>query len=188
MVGLAETAASTCLVRSHGGIGRAFQVEQLLDGENRLALQTEGSDFLTLWGLSAKDGGELLDLPCLSSNHIWGTSTHYGVEACRAAITKEIAGVFAVYGIGVDARHLGLIADYMTFYGGYRPMNRAGMRDIASPCLQMSFETTAAFLVQAALDGKADKLKSPSGRIVVGQPITSGTGSFDLMLPVEVAA
>ena len=36
-----------------------------------------------------------------------------GVEAARQAITREIKGVFNVYGIGVDPRHLGLIADYM---------------------------------------------------------------------------
>jgi DNA-directed RNA polymerase I subunit RPA1 len=36
-----------------------------------------------------------------------------GVEAARNAIIKEIANVFSVYGIGVDFRHLSLIADYM---------------------------------------------------------------------------
>ncbi|KAG5175481.1 putative DNA-directed RNA polymerase I subunit RPA1 [Tribonema minus] len=187
MVGIAEAAAATSVVRSHGKIGRSFLVEQLIGGENRMALQTEGADFATLWALGPREGGTLLDLPQLASNHIYGMLMSYGVEACRAAITKEIAAVFAVYGIGVDARHLGLIADYMTFYGGYRAMNRIGMKDIASPFLQMSFETTASFLVQAALDSKVEKLKSPSARIVMGQVGDFGTGQFDLMVPVEVA-
>eukprot|EP00611_Tribonema_gayanum_P024980 TRINITY_DN5599_c0_g1_i6.p1 TRINITY_DN5599_c0_g1~~TRINITY_DN5599_c0_g1_i6.p1 ORF type:complete len:1786 (-),score=636.59 TRINITY_DN5599_c0_g1_i6:85-4983(-) len=187
MVGIAEAAAATSVVRSHGKIGRSFLVEQLIGGENRMALQTEGADFATLWALGPREGGTLLDLPQLASNHIYGMLMSYGVEACRAAITKEIAAVFAVYGIGVDARHLGLIADYMTFYGGYRAMNRIGMKDISSPFLQMSFETTASFLVQAALDSKVEKLKSPSARIVMGQVGDFGTGQFDLMVPVEVA-
>lgn len=38
----------------------------------------------------------------------------YGVEACRATVVKEVSGVFGAYGIGVDPRHLSLIADFMT--------------------------------------------------------------------------
>ncbi len=34
--------------------------------------------------------------------------------------------MFDVYGIGVDTRHLSLVADYMTQHGDYRPMNRMG--------------------------------------------------------------
>ncbi len=32
-----------------------------------------------------------------------------------AAIVREIRAVFDVYGISIDVRHLGLVADYMTF-------------------------------------------------------------------------
>ena len=34
----------------------------------------------------------------------------------RAAILREMSGVFGVYSIKVDARHLELIADYMVGY------------------------------------------------------------------------
>ena len=61
----------------------------------------------------------------------------YGVEAARAAIAREIRTVFGVYGITVDPRHLFLIADYMTFSGGYRPMNRYGMDACGSPYHQV---------------------------------------------------
>ncbi len=37
----------------------------------------------------------------------------YGIEMARAAIVKEMSGVFRVYSIEVDIRHLELIADYM---------------------------------------------------------------------------
>lgn len=62
-------------------------------------------------------------------------------------------GVFAVYGIDVNARHLSLIADFMTRTGSYLPMSRMGMNECASPYLQMSFETTSTFLVKAASEG-----------------------------------
>ena len=74
--------------------------------------------------------------------------------------------MFGVYGISVDARHLGLIADYMTLdvrphphscvalahaclvlQGGYRALNRLGMRSNTSPFQKMSFETSVTFLL-----------------------------------------
>lgn len=38
---------------------------------------------------------------------------HYGIEAARDNIIKELCAVFSVYGITIDHRHLSLIADYM---------------------------------------------------------------------------
>ena len=61
--------------------------------------------------------------------------------------------MFGVYGIDVNARHLSLIADYMTRTGSYKAMNRLGMNECASPFLQMSFETTSTFLTKAAAEG-----------------------------------
>ena len=40
------------------------------------------------------------------------------------ALISEINEVFGAYGIKVDARHLSLIADYVTQHGVYRPFNR----------------------------------------------------------------
>ena len=52
------------------------------------------------------------------------------IEACRASIVKEINAVFDSYSISVDKRHLGLIADYITYQGVYRSFNRVGMEVI----------------------------------------------------------
>ena len=101
------------------------------------------------------------------------------------SIVKEIQGVFAVYGIDVNFRHLSLIADYMTRNGRYMPMNRAGMQECPSPFLQMSFETTAEFLTKAAIEGLTDSQTSPSARIVLGSTVKHGTGSMELMVPLQ---
>ena len=183
MVGLVQQALAATQVRHYPGISRAFVVDA--PGGEGFALQTEGCRLATMWSLPSGDGGNLLDLSELTTNHIWAIREAYGVEAARAAIVSEIKAVFGVYGITVDGRHLGLIADYMTHTGGYTPLNRMGMRDASSPCLQMSFETTATFLLDAAVGGRGDQLKSPSGRIVVGRPGRFGTGAFDLMVPIE---
>lgn len=107
--------------------------------------------------------------------------TTYGIEAGRANIIKEIKSIFAVYGISVDLRHLTLIADYMTFGGGYKPFNRIGLDANVSPFLKMSFESTCNFLTKAILEGDADRLETPSARLVMGRSVSGGTGSIDIL-------
>lgn len=72
-----------------------------------------------------------------------------------------------------------LIADFMTYDGEYKPMNRIGMTDISSTFLQMSFESTSVFMVDAALNKRTDPMMSPSSNIVLGHPIRHGTGAFE---------
>lgn len=172
MVGLVERAASATLIRSRPKIDQGFINEE--DGRGR-CLQTAGVNFSEIWTLDNVDHNRL------TSNDIWEIRLAYGVEAARNNIVEQIKAVFRPYGISVDHRHLTLIADYMTFDGGYKAMNRGGMADISSPFLQMSFETTANFMTEAALHGRKELLMSPSASIVVGRPIRHGTGAFDLL-------
>lgn len=85
------------------------------------------------------------------------------------------------YSIEVDLRHLTLIADYMTFGGGFKPFNRLGLDANVSPFLKMSFERTCGFLTKATLEGDADRLETPSARLVMGRSVSGGTGAFDLL-------
>lgn len=138
---------------------------------------------------------EHVDLDKLGSNDIYAILTTYGVEAARRAIIEEMGNVFGAYGIGVDYRHLTVIADYMvglqawiradqqTHAGGYRPFNRSGISHKSSPFLKASFETTVAFLSEATLHGDYDDLSSPAGKIVMGQPGNNGTGAFAIRAP-----
>jgi len=170
MVGLVEKAAASTVVRSKPGIEQAFVNKE--DGRG-LCLQTAGINFGEIWDL------EDVDHKKLSSNDIWAIRCAYGVEAARMSIVEQIRGVFAVYGISVDPRHLALIADYMTYDGGFKAMNRLGMANDSSAFVQMSFETTAVFLTEAALTMNKEILESPSANIVLGRPIKHGTGAFD---------
>jgi DNA-directed RNA polymerase I subunit RPA1 len=120
----------------------------------------------------------------ISTNDIAAMLTNYGVEACRAAIIKELSGVFESHGINVDHRHLNLIADHMTRGGGFSPFNRNGLRGSVSPFMKMSFETTVGFLADAVTDGDWDDLSSPSSRIVIGRMSKVGTGSFGVLTRV----
>ena len=172
MVGLVEAAANKIVVRSRKNIEEAFVNEE--DGRGR-CLQTAGVNFEEIWNLSQVDHDRLL------SNDIWAIRCTYGVEAARNSIVQQIRSVFGVYGIEVDPRHLSLIADYMSFEGGFKPMSRIGMGESSSAFLQMSFETTANFLKKAAMTRDTDTLDSPSANIVLGRPMLHGTGMFDLL-------
>lgn len=146
------------------------------------ALQTTGVDFATLWKLQ-----DDLDVNFIYSNNIHAMLNTYGVEAARETIIKEISNVFKVYGISVNIRHLSLIADYMTYSGGYRPMNRfGGIAESISPINKMSFETASKFIREAAYHGQTDDLETPSARICLGLPVKVGTGCFDLMQKMEI--
>ena len=181
MVNLVQAAAAETTIRAVPGIERGMVLDVSKEGigDSQLAVQTEGSNIAELWKLGGMDGTlRFNDLMC---NDIYRVLKVYGVEACRAAIKQQITAVFGVYGISVDPRHLALIADSMTFAGGYKPMNRRGMEGSTSPFLQMSYETTASFMLDACIDGNADTLRAPSASIVVGQPAKVGTGCMELL-------
>ena len=166
-----RTAAGKAVVREVKNIKRAF----VLEDNGRKILKTDGINIEAMF-----HHGKVLDIMNLSCNNIHDMANYYGIEAANQTIIREIAGVFKVYGIEVDKRHLSLISDYMTFEGTYRPFNRMGIDNNASPLQQMTFETAMGFLRQATLGGKTDTLDSPSACIVLGKPTKGGTGSFSL--------
>ncbi|KAJ1967108.1 hypothetical protein IWQ62_002058 [Dispira parvispora] len=176
MVDLAEKAAHKAVVNEVPHIKRCFQL--LKEGGNDYSdeLATDGVNFSGFW-----DFADVIDVDRITSNDIYGILTTYGVEAARASIMTEISEVFERYHITVDPRHISLIADYMTFEGGYKPFNRLGLRSSPMPFAKMSFETTCTFLKTACLHGDYDQLSNPSSRIVVGKPIQGGTGAFDIL-------
>jgi len=90
----------------------------------------------------------------IQTNDVNAALETFGVEAARTVIQNEIRAVFGAYGITSDLRHLGLLADYMTFAGGFRPLNRQGIEANTSPFLKMSFETTTHFLESASIFGE----------------------------------
>lgn len=172
---LAEKAAVQTAVRATRGILRASALEPVREG-GPPRLQVEGMNLEALWARS-----EILDVNRLSTNDVAAVLNAYGVEAARAAIVREVRRVFEMYGIGVNVRHLGLVADSMTQDGTYRPCNRLGLGANPSPFLKMSFETATSFLTDAASSGKRDALTTPSSRIILGQVADVGSGSFDLL-------
>lgn len=174
MVDICEDVAMKTIISSVTGIKRCVVLPQEGNSTN-IKLQTDGVNFQAIWKLK-----KLIDINHVVCNDIALILDLFGVEAARSAIMNEINRVFSVYGISVDKRHLGLVADYMTYQGCYTPMSRMGLADHGSPYLQMSYETTSQFLTKAALYGSTDNMNTPSARISVGELMRAGTGSFDI--------
>lgn len=176
MSDIAEAAAVDALVRSTPGISNVYVVPAPKP-DAPPSLQTDGINFGLAW-----QHGAVVDPTKATCNDVMHMLRVYGVEAARATLVTQIRAVFGAYGISVDARHLSLIADFMTHAGGYRGCSRHGISSCASPLLKMSFETSAAFLRDAAASGAVDELGSAASRIVVGQPVGQGTGVVGLQM------
>lgn len=183
LVDLIERTCRASVVHEIDNIGRCLK-DFNDKGEFTRSMTTEGSNLKGMWELA----DELIDLDKLGSNDVYAILRTYGVEAARRSIINEMSSIFGAYGIGVDYRHLTVIADYMTHHGGYRPFNRTGIASKSSPLLKASFETTVAFLSEATLHGDFDDLTSPAAKIVMGKPSGSGTGAFDIRAPRRVGA
>ncbi|KAF9478153.1 beta and beta-prime subunits of DNA dependent RNA-polymerase [Pholiota conissans] len=184
-VGIVERACRGTVIREIPGISECFQVKDVKPGESGIKLTTNGSNLRGMWDFASGSDESILEDDETYSNDIYAILKTYGVEMARAAILREMKGIFAVYSIDVNKRHLELIADYMTFDGGYKPFNRKGISTNPSPLLKASYETTAAFLSDATLFGDFDGLTTPSGNIVIGRPNATGTGVFDVVMPAD---
>ncbi|KAL4806596.1 hypothetical protein BDV18DRAFT_137870 [Aspergillus unguis] len=177
---LVESAARNAVIQSIPGLGNCTFVEADHAKGEPAQVVTDGVNLLAM-----RDYQDVISPHSLYTNSIDHMLTHYGVEAARASIVREMDAVFKGHSISVDNRHLNLIGDVMTHSGGFRAFNRNQLvKDISSPLAKMSFETTVGYLKEAVLERDWDNLNNPSSRIVVGRTGTIGTGAFDVLAPV----
>ncbi|PKI82389.1 hypothetical protein MVES_003713 [Malassezia vespertilionis] len=183
LINLVERVCCASVVHEIPRISRVL-VPPPTPGNDAVALTAEGINIPGMWEFAFG----LVDLDAIYTNDIGALLACYGVEAARAAIVSELKGIFDTYGIGVSMRHLYLIADYQTAFGDFRPFSRGGLADSPSPLLKASFEMTMAFLSGAALFQEEDHLSSPSANIVMGRPVTMGTGAVTVHAAVPARA
>ena len=106
----------------------------------------------------------------------------FGVEAARNSIINEASTTLDEQGLTVDIRHIMLVADLMTNDGDVKAIGRHGISGRKSSVLaRAAFEITAAHLLHAALTGEVDHLDGVAENIIVGQPVTLGTGAVNLV-------
>ncbi|KAF2401841.1 putative DNA-dependent RNA polymerase II largest subunit [Trichodelitschia bisporula] len=107
----------------------------------------------------------------------------FGIEAARAALTKELVMVLSFDGSYVNHRHLALLVDVMTSRGFLMAVTRHGInRADTGALMRCSFEETVEILLEAAAVGEIDDCRGISENVMLGQLAPLGTGDLDVFL------
>ena len=154
---------------------------QLDDKTGEYYLSTIGSN------LSRVSEIETIDRSRTYTNNIIEIYDHLGIEAARQAIVNELQATLDGARLEVDTRHLLLVADVMTSEGEVRAIGRHGVSGTKHSILaRAAFEVTVNHLLKAGIIGERDHLTGVAENIIVGQPISLGTGSVELFyIPEE---
>ncbi|CAG9322593.1 RPO31 [Blepharisma stoltei] len=127
-----------------------------------------------------------VDFRKCKTNHVMESEEILGIEAARNTIIGEIKYTLKEHGIYVDPRHIALVADVMTFKGQVLGITRFGVSKMRDSTLMLaSFEKTADHLFDAAYRGSLDPIQGVSERIIMGKPVSLGTGICDLIYKPE---
>jgi len=144
--------------------------------EDAWVIYTQGSNLREVLNIEGVDSNRT------TTNDIIEIENVFGIEAARNAIYREAENTLSEQGLNVDKRHLMLVADMMTFSGAVRAVGRQGISGRKSSVLaRAAFEITSKHLLKAGLLGEIDPLAGVAENIIVGQPITLGTGAIDLV-------
>jgi DNA-directed RNA polymerase subunit A" len=105
------------------------------------------------------------------TNNINEIHDYLGIEAARQAIINEMWDTLEGAGLDVDVRHLIMVSDVMTTGGEVRAIGRHGVSGTKHSILARS---------------ERDNLSGVTENIIVGQPVSLGTGSVELFyIPEE---
>ena len=164
----------TLTLRGIKGIYRA--IVRKTKETNEWVIYTQGSNLKDVLSLSEVDGKRT------TTNNILEIADVLGIEAARNAIIKEAKDTLEQQGLNVDIRHLMLVADIMTFNGVVEAIGRHGVAgEKESVLARAAFEITAKHLLTAGIIGEVDELKGVAENIIVGQPVSLGTGAVTLI-------
>ncbi|KAF4475743.1 dna-directed rna polymerase iii subunit rpc1 [Fusarium agapanthi] len=114
------------------------------------------------------------------TNSVMECSEVLGIEAARKTIVDKINAVIGY--MGIDPRHIQLLADIMSFKGKVLGITRFGLSKMQDSVLHLaSFKKTPDHLFKAAAGMKANQIEGVSEGIIMGQTISVGTGAFQVM-------
>lgn len=116
------------------------------------------------------------------TNHVLEVFEVLGIEAARSSIIGEIDYTMSKHGMSVDPRHIQLLGDVMTYKGEVLGITRFGLSKMRDSVLQLaSFEKTTDHLFDASFYMKSDLVEGVSECIILGQTMSIGTGSFQIV-------
>lgn len=151
-------------------------IVRIKEPEKEWVIYTQGSNLHEVLQLDEVDKRRT------TTNDIMEIAKVLGIEAARNAIIREAISTLKQQGLEVDVRHILIVADMMTFSGIVEPIGRHGVAGKKGSVLaRAAFEITSRHLLRAGLFGEEDELKGVSENIIVGQPISLGTGAITLV-------
>jgi DNA-directed RNA polymerase subunit A" len=161
-----------CPIKGVEGIQRA--VIRRVSGH--YVVYTEGSNLEKVLEI------QYVDKKRTSTNSIMEIYEALGIEAARNSIINEATRTLDEQGLTVDIRHIMLVADLMTNDGDVKAIGRHGISGRKSSVLaRAAFEITSTHLLRAGITGEVDTLEGVVENIIVGQPVTVGTGAVNLV-------
>lgn len=120
---------------------------------------------------------EFVDTTRTTCNSIEQIQAVLGIEAARQSVIDGVKDILGEQGLNIDIRHIMLVADTMAVNGIIQGINRTGIvNDKQSVLARASFETPIKHVVNAALAGEVDELRSIIENVMLNQPIPTGTG------------
>ncbi|KAJ1564401.1 DNA-directed RNA polymerase III subunit RPC1, partial [Nowakowskiella sp. JEL0078] len=142
----------------------------------QLKLLVEGSGLREVMGIPGVDGLNS------RSNNTLEMFKVLGIEAARNTICHEIIYTMSSHGMTIDRRHVMLLADLMTFKGEVLGITRFGIAKMKDSVMMLaSFEKTTDHLFDASFYSKKDQILGVTECIIMGIPMSIGTGLFKLL-------
>ncbi|HIJ06801.1 MAG: DNA-directed RNA polymerase, subunit A [Methanomicrobiales archaeon 53_19] len=161
-------------------------IVQGIDDIQRVVVRKESGEYILYTeGSNLKDVFEVegVDTTRTRTNNISEISHVLGIEAARDAIIHEANSTLREQGIGVDVRHIMLVADMMCMDGEVKQIGRHGIAGEKESVLsRAAFEVTVNHLLDAAIAHEHDELCGVTENVIVGQPIRLGTGDVRLVV------
>ena len=184
-----ETMLKSIILRGVYGISKVIPFKQpkmvLEDGKyvkkDTWALDTTGSNLLEVLGLN------FIDSENVYSNDIYEIYLTLGIEAARQAIMIELMEVMSPNDVYINYHHLSVLCDRMTYAKDMVAVYRSGiLKDDLGPVAKATFEMHTEMLLQAARHANLDTMKGVSANVMCGQFGYFGTGSFQILLDLDM--
>ena len=143
-------------------------------------LDTVGTNLITIL---EKD---YIDSTRTISNDIIEIFNVLGMDAARQCIFNELTEVLEFDGAYVNAHHISLLCDRMTYSHKLVSIFRHGINnDDIGPIAKASFEETPGMFIKAAEHAELDTMRGVSANVMCGQEGMFGTSAFQVILDME---
>jgi DNA-directed RNA polymerase II subunit RPB1 len=148
--------------------------------EDIWVLDTIGTNLLDVLGLDYIEPNRTISNDIVEIFHV------LGMEAARQAIYNELSEVLEFDGAYVNAHHMALLCDRMTFSKKMISIFRHGINnDDIGPIAKASFEETPEMFLKAARHAELDTMRGISANVMCGQEGLFGTAAFQVVLDIN---